>query len=97
MRSDLREAGKADHQHVGAGALEILFDLLGRFILLVHQTPGEHGRNRGQCHGERDDRDQQRGGRLRKDPGRSGSGKEDETEFAALRQKQADADGVVMP
>ncbi|MCY1299357.1 hypothetical protein D9M70_488810 [compost metagenome] len=58
LRGDLAEAGKADHQHVGIGAVEIFLDLLVHLILFAHQLCGQHGGKRRQRHRQCHDRNQ---------------------------------------
>ncbi len=67
------------------------------FLLFARQQPlGQHGSDRGERHGKGDDRNQQRG-RARWHQARNAGGrKQDEAEFAALRQQEGDANGVVM-
>ncbi|MNY05222.1 hypothetical protein D3C86_1379340 [compost metagenome] len=87
LRGDLAETGKADHQHIRARAVEILFQLV-LFRILRRQPPRNHGQKRRQRHGKRDNGNEDRGGCLRKQPGGRRRGEKHETEFAALRQKQ---------
>jgi hypothetical protein len=94
LRSDLAKARKADHQHVGTRAGEILVHLLvGR---LAHQPIGQQCGQRRQRHGNGDDRHQQRGRRLGEHAGGRRRAENDESELAALRQKPRDLDAVVV-
>ncbi len=62
LRGDLAETRKADHQHVGAGTLEVLLHFLGHLVLFTHEARGEHGGDRRQRHRKRNDGDEQRCG-----------------------------------